>query len=276
MLGTPVGYPIGGVEPAGSTTVLVATFGSFTLTGEAATFQTQCVAAVGSFSESGEAATLQDTLAAFGAIPASASSGSNAIGSPVGYPLGGGAPATVNFTLTGQDAGLFPSAVTGFFTLTGESVAFDPAEAAAFGSFVLTGGPFTFLSYDIAPGVPGSSIAGSTFTRGRWRALVAELAAEAQARQAAREAARRAAELAAQQATEARRAALAAARAEADAANAAAAQARALIDACSAFDRATQTSEAVRRSLAARASAAQAYALASADEDDAIALLLAA
>jgi len=181
----------------------------------------------------------------FGGLPA---------GQNVTFAVGAG-----SFTLTGEPATLFAltqeAAATGFYRLAGNAV---------------------FLSYDIALGVPGAAISGGTFTRGRWRALVAELAAEAAADARAREAKQQAAQKATREVAQARRAALAAAHAQTAAAAAAAAHLRALADARLAFDRVADTSRALRHALALRAAAAKARVPADAEEDEAIAVLLAA
>lgn len=96
----------------GTTTTLIAAFGSFTLTGESATFQIQEVSGFGSFSLTGDAANLQQQInSSFG-----------------------------SFTETGEAATFqdLLAASNGTFSLSGQA-SFQITEALGFGAFNLTG-----------------------------------------------------------------------------------------------------------------------------------------
>jgi hypothetical protein len=139
--------------------------GTYALTGRFATFQAQGPAAFGSFVLTGAAATFRTQLGvAFGAFAL--------IGQPA--PLQVEIPAAVaSFTLAGRALALQAqlSPTFGAFALSGQLVAFNPIELVSAETFTLTGEPVD-LSYDLLGG--GSSISGGTFSRQRWREILAE------------------------------------------------------------------------------------------------------
>jgi hypothetical protein len=250
-------------EPATFETLMVSSGGSFALTGGAVAFQPQLPATAGLFAETGIAATFETFMASTEWVLTQGALGSVAIGAPA---LG----------QADENRGTFP--LTFNYTLTGVASVDLDTEAAGCGIFTLTGGPYTFLSYDLLGG--GGTIVAGTFSRGRWRALQDELAAEREARRAALAAERKRRRALAQARAAAARARAQAARARADQANAAAAGARALADALGVAAHRQRAQDLVRHTAAlhALACAAQADARAEAqdEDDDAVALLLAA
>lgn len=129
-------FPTSGVVD----TLLTAASGSFTLTGEAATFDVGMPAAFGSFTLTGEAALLGPGIVA--------ASGSFALtGEAATFDMKTSA-AFGSFALTGEPVifGVGLTAAFGSFTFTGEAATFDTAMPAVFGSFAFTGEPATFSS----------------------------------------------------------------------------------------------------------------------------------
>jgi hypothetical protein len=268
-------------ETATFQTQLAAGFGSFSLAGQAATFQTRLLAAQGSFVLAGQAANLQPQLGAgpgnvaetgiaavfetFMASTQSVRAGAVASSVLAGRALG----------QAGENRGTFPLLFN--YTLSGHAIFDLETEVAGCGFFTFTGGPYTFLSYDLLGG--GGTIVAGTFSRGKWRALQDELAAEREARRAALAAERKRRRALARAAAAAVRARARAARARVDEADAAAAGARALADALAVAAHRQRAQDLLRHTAAlhALAGAAQAEARAKAqDEDETIALLLAA
>jgi hypothetical protein len=141
-----------------------AALASFALTGQAAKFQAAAGIALGTFALTGRAATFQAQFAA----PFAA------------FTLGGPTPALqvkvpaalASFALAGGSTTFdtYFALTVGAFNLAGQ-VFFDPVEVVAPGSFMLTGYDVD-LSYDLLGG--GSSISGGTFSRQRWREMLAE------------------------------------------------------------------------------------------------------
>jgi hypothetical protein len=196
----------------------------------------------------------------------------------------GGVPAQFNltttsgsFALTGQNTTAFQvreAAVSGPLAFAGQGAPLQVQARVSFGAFTATG-EAAFLSYDLLGG--GSAISGGTFSRARWREMLAEEERRraAQERRIRDETLRRLGERRRREAAfaEARRRSCEQAREEADAAIAA------LVAEHSA---AAARGVAELKTLAARAGAqARAAALARAappiddDEEEAIALLLA-
>lgn len=213
-------------------------------------------------------------------------------GDDIAWYMTGGTTGSILFRAVGlTEANLTASG--GSFAETGEAATFQGQMAAAAGSFALAGqaaglegevagcGVFTFAgfpslySYDLLGG--GGTIVAGTFSRSRWHALQEQWAADAAARRKARAASQRRRRELAQAAAAAERERTRAARARTEAANAAAAGQRALSDALAVQDGVRRAQELMRRTgaLHALATAAQASRRA-ADEDEALALLLAA
>jgi Concanavalin A-like lectin/glucanases superfamily len=157
------------VSGGGSTTTLTAAEGSFTLTGEAVTFQIQDAAAQGAFTLTGEAAplliadaaaegsfTLTGEAALFEQFLAAAEGPFALTGeaATLTWVLPGAAQGS--FTLMGEAAPLQVglAAAEGPFTLTGEAALDEQFLGAAVGSFTLTGEPVNFI-------LPGSLVVAS-------------------------------------------------------------------------------------------------------------------
>jgi hypothetical protein len=249
-------------EAAAFETFLVSGPGSFGLAGQATTLQPQLVAASGAFAERGVAATFETNLAATEDTIFGGALGSSPIGTlALGQAIGDVAAFPLTFTCT----------LTGFASLDFET------EVAGCGRFTFTGGPYTFLSYDLLGG--GGTIVAGTFSRERWRALQDEIAAEQAAARAEIAARKRRRREQAQAAARAKQERIRAAHAAVEAANATAAGERALADALAVGARVTRAHDLMRHTAAlhALAVAAQVEARTKAqDEDEAIALLLAA
>jgi hypothetical protein len=248
-------------QAAAFQTQLAAAKGAFVLVGQAANLQQRLGAGSGNLVETGIAAAFETNLAATEWVRAGAVASSVLAARALGQ--------------AGETRGTFP--LTFNYTFLGQATVDLGTEIAGCGFFTWTGGPFTFLSYDLLGG--GGTIVAGTFSRGRWRALRDELAAEREARRAARAGAKKRRREAAEAAAAAVRVRAQAARARADEASAAAAGARALADALAAAAHRQRAQDLARHTAAlhALACAAQAEARAKAqDEDDAVALLLAA
>jgi len=174
----------------------------------------------------------------------------------------------------------FLAASFGAFVLSGKPTIDLDTEVAACGHFALSG-EGAFLSYDLLGG--GGAIVAGTFSRGRWRDLQEQLAAEQAIERKAVAANRRRRREQAEAAARAERERAWAARAEVDQANAAAAGERALADALAVSAGVQRAQDLMRHTVALHALAAAAQASAHAktradaiDEEEAIALLLAA
>ena len=131
-------FALGQFDEAPSTAVLIATPGSYALTGQTAAFNSKITVTAGAYTISGSAALFADKMVA--------SAGSYAI---TGQPAGFNPKLIVvagSYTITGQTALLATRmpVTAGAYALTGQTAAFNPRETVSAGAYAITGTAITY------------------------------------------------------------------------------------------------------------------------------------